>query len=169
MNITFAQFVIDYLSIVLLFDAYTDHNANTSPAPWGGKYLSTDKEVKFGNKSESDMFQENQKVLIHFCMNQHEDIAWKLLRNKTRNQIGWPCKKIDGIWSSSVQYVEQFTDGGMISSHQHYVESYSGKKRKQAMWIHHFVILKLFHPKYQKVQKIHFVHDNHSCLSLQPR
>ena len=65
-KITFAQFVIHYLSRVLLFDAYADHNAKASPAPWGGKYLSTDKEVKFGNKSESGMFQENQKILIHF-------------------------------------------------------------------------------------------------------
>jgi hypothetical protein len=48
------------------------------------------------------MFQENQKVLIHFCMNQHEDIAWKCFGNTARNQIGWPCKKIDGIWSLSV-------------------------------------------------------------------
>jgi hypothetical protein len=32
-NIMFAQFVIDYLSMVLLFlfDAYTDHNAQASP------------------------------------------------------------------------------------------------------------------------------------------
>ncbi len=62
MKITFAQFVIDYMSMLLLFDAYTDHNANSSPAPWGGKYLSTDKEVEFGNKSECDIFQENQKI-----------------------------------------------------------------------------------------------------------
>jgi hypothetical protein len=74
------------------------------------------------------MFQANQKVLIHFCMNQCEDIAFKKISNKTRNQIGWPCKKIDGIWSSSVQYVKQLTDGGIISSHQHYVDSYSGEK-----------------------------------------
>jgi hypothetical protein len=58
-NIAFAQFVIDFLSMVLLFDAYKGHNANTSPAPWGGKYLSTEKEVRFGNKLESDLFQEN--------------------------------------------------------------------------------------------------------------
>ncbi len=102
MKITFAQFVIDYLSMVLLLDAYTYHNTNSSPATRGGKYLSTDKEVKFGNKSESDMFQENQKKLIHFCMNQHKDIAWNFFGNKTSNQIGWPCKKIDGIWTSSV-------------------------------------------------------------------
>jgi hypothetical protein len=122
----FAQFVIDYLSMMLLFDAYTVHNANTSPAPWGAKYLSTDKEVKFGNKSESDMFQENQKILIHFCMNQWEDVAWIFFGNRTRSQIGWPCKKIDGIWSSSVGYVKQFTDGDIISSHQNYVDSESG-------------------------------------------
>ncbi len=49
-NITFAKFVIDYLSMVLLLDAYSDPNAITSPAPLRAKYLSTDKEVKFGNK-----------------------------------------------------------------------------------------------------------------------
>jgi hypothetical protein len=90
-NITFALFVIDYLSMVLLFDACTDHNANMSLTPWGAKYLSTDKEVQFENKSESDMFQENQKILIHFCMNQQEDFAWIFFWNRTRSQIGWPC------------------------------------------------------------------------------
>ncbi len=115
-NITFAQFVIDYLSMMLLFGACTEHYANTSPAPWGGKYLSTEKEVRFGNKSESDVFQENQKILIHFCMKQHADISWKLFGNKTRNQIGWSSKKIDGIWCLSVRYFKQLTDGGVISS-----------------------------------------------------
>jgi hypothetical protein len=67
-NITFAQFVIDYLSMVLLFDAYTEHNSNTPPAPWVGKFFSTEKEVRFENKSESDLFQENQKIPIHFCV-----------------------------------------------------------------------------------------------------
>jgi hypothetical protein len=150
--------------MVLLFDAYTDHNANSSPAPWGGKYLSTNKEVKFGNKSESNKFQENQRNLIYFCMNQREDIAWKFFCNKKSNQIGWPCKKIDGIWTSSVWYAKQFTDGGIISSHQNYVDGYSGEKRKEAMWIHHFVMLQLFHPRYKTDEKIHYVHDNHSLF-----
>jgi hypothetical protein len=77
----FAQFVIDYLSMVLLFDAYTDHNTNSSPTPWRGKYPSTEKEVKFGNKSKSDLSQKNQKNLIHFCITQCEDIAWKFFGN----------------------------------------------------------------------------------------
>jgi hypothetical protein len=68
-----AQFVIDYLSMVLSIDAYTDHSVQASPAPWGGKYLSTEKEIQFGNKSKSYICQKNQNVLIHFCMNQHED------------------------------------------------------------------------------------------------
>jgi hypothetical protein len=83
---TFSRVVIDYLSMVLLFDAFTDHNANGSPTLWRDKYLSTEKEVKFGNKSKSDLFQENQKILIHFCMTQCEDIAWKFLGNKSSNQ-----------------------------------------------------------------------------------
>jgi hypothetical protein len=162
LNITFARFVIDYPSMVLLFDACTEHNAKTSPAPWGSKYLSTDKEVRFGNKSESDMFQENQKILIHFCMNQGAHISWKLFGNKTKNQIGWSSKKIDGIWSSSVRYINQLTDGGVISSHPNYVDSYSGDKQKVAMWVHHFVILQLFHAKFKMVGNINFAHDNHS-------
>jgi hypothetical protein len=72
--------------------------------------------------------------------------------------------KFYGIWTSSVQYVKQFTDGGIISSHQNYVINYSGEKHKEAMWIHHFVILQLFHPKYNIVEKIYYVHDNHSLF-----
>jgi hypothetical protein len=36
-NANFARFVIDFLSMLLLFDAYTDHNVNASPAPWAGR------------------------------------------------------------------------------------------------------------------------------------
>jgi hypothetical protein len=100
--------------MLLLFDAFTDHNPNGSPTPWQHKYLSTEKEVKFGKKSVSNLFQENQKILIHFCMTQREDIAWTFFGNKSTNQIGWPCKKIDRIWTTSVRYFKQFTDGGII-------------------------------------------------------
>ncbi len=56
------------------------------------------------------------------------------------------------------------TDGGTISSHQNYVDSYSEDKQKEAMWIHHFVILQLFHGKFKKDGNINFVHDNHSLF-----
>jgi hypothetical protein len=64
----------------------------------------------------------------------------------------------------SVRHVKQFTDGGIIFSHQNYLDSHSGDEQKEAMLIHHFVILQLFHPTYKKVPKIHFVHDNHSLF-----
>ena len=60
--------------MLILFDAYTKHNTNASPAPWSGKFLSSEKDQRFGNKSEIDLLQENQNVLINFCMKQHEDI-----------------------------------------------------------------------------------------------
>jgi hypothetical protein len=47
-------------------------------------------------------------------------------------------------------------DGGVSSSHQNYVATYIGNKRKEAMWIHHFVILQLFHVKINKIGNISF-------------
>jgi hypothetical protein len=32
-NTSFAKFVVDFLSMLLLFDLYIDHNAQASPAP----------------------------------------------------------------------------------------------------------------------------------------
>jgi hypothetical protein len=117
-----------------------------------GLVVSTDKEVRFGNKSKSDMFQENQKILINFCMKQCAGISWKLFGSKIRNQIGWLSKKIDGILSLSVLYVKQLTDGGFISSHQNYVDSFSGGKQKEAMWIHHFIIHQLSMPSSKRLE-----------------
>jgi hypothetical protein len=39
-NPNFAPFIIDFLSMLLLFDTYTDHNTNASPAPWAGRNFS---------------------------------------------------------------------------------------------------------------------------------
>ncbi len=80
--------------MVLLFDAYIEHNANTSPGPWGGKYLFTEKEIRFGNKSESDLFQENKKILIHFCMKQCEDISWIFFVLKSKSRLVGRVEKL---------------------------------------------------------------------------
>ncbi len=148
--------MIDYIAMLHLFDCYTEHNTNVSPAPWGGRCLSTDNQDEFGNKSKHDLFIENQRILIEFCMLQREDIAWKLFGNKKLGQIGWAPGKLDSIWSSSVRFVKQFYDGGVSSSHR------SGDKRNECMWIHHFVILELFHPKFRLCDNVNFLHENHS-------
>jgi hypothetical protein len=52
---------------------------------------------------------------------------------------------LDSLWESSVQYLCEFK-AGVSSSYKAYQATYKGEKRKELMWIHHFVILQLFHP-----------------------
>jgi len=141
----------------LLFDCYSKHNTNVSPAPWGGRCFSADKQDELGtNKSEYDLFIENQRILIEFCILQREDIAWKLFGNKKTGQKGWAPGKLDSIWTLSVRFVKQFSDGGVSSSHNY------GEKRNECMWIHHFVILQQFHPKFRHCDNVNFLHEKYS-------
>jgi hypothetical protein len=94
-------------------------------------------------------------------MLQREDIAWKFFGNKKAGQIGCAPGKLDSIWTSSVRFVKQFYDGGVSFSHSHSF----GEKRNECMWIHHFVILQLFHPKFRHCgDDVKFPHDNHSMI-----
>ncbi len=61
--------------------------------------------------------------------------------NKKAGPIGWAPGKIDTIWTLSVCFVKQFTDGGVSTSHKNHGDSNAGEKWKECMWIHHFVIL----------------------------
>ncbi len=85
------RFVIDFLPMLLLFDAYLEHNANALPTPWAARNLSSIKEDQYKNKSEQEMLQENQMALIKFCFKQNKDIGWKLFgtKNKKTGQMGW--------------------------------------------------------------------------------
>jgi hypothetical protein len=158
-NINFARFVIDFLSMLLLFDTYTDHNVNASPAPWVGRNFSM---------SEREMIQENQLVLIKFCLKQNEVMVWKFFgnNNKKNCQLGWQVGECDTLWTSSVRYVSKFKSG-ISSLYKDYQDMYKGDKRKESMWIHHFVILQLFHPKFLKIESAEILHDNHSSFVRQ--
>jgi hypothetical protein len=80
-NVNFAHFVADFLSMLLIFDAYSDHNVNASRAPWAGRSFSM---------SKQEMIQGNQLVLIKFCLKQNEVMVWKLFgtNNKKSRQLG---------------------------------------------------------------------------------
>ncbi len=58
-NASFAKFVVDFLAMSLLFDAFIYHNAQAAPAPWADRHLSI---------NEQCLFQQNQIVLIKFCL-----------------------------------------------------------------------------------------------------
>ncbi len=65
-NASFAKFVVDFIAMSLLFDAFIYHNAQDAPAPWAGKHLSIE---------EQNFLQQNQIVLVQFCLHQNEDQA----------------------------------------------------------------------------------------------
>ncbi len=158
--LTLQVFFIDFLSMLLLFDAYTDHNANASPTPWRGRNFSM---------SRRKMIQKNQLlVLIKFCLKQNEDMAWKFFgtNNKKNCQLGWQVGECDTLWTASVRYVSKLKSG-ISSLYKDYQDTYKGDKRKESMWIHQFLILQLFHPKFLKIKSAEFLHDNHSSFVCQ--
>ncbi len=59
----------------------------------------------------------------------------------------------------SVRYVRQLK-AGVCSSYKDYPDTYKGEKRKEMMWIYHFVILQLFHPKFCNEKGVCFQHDD---------
>jgi hypothetical protein len=100
-NSSFAKFVVDFLAMLLLFGFFY-HNAQAAPAPWAGRHLSMD---------EQRLFQQNQIVLIKFCLQQNEDVAWKLFGKSEFGTVGWNVSNLDSLWGKSVQYVHQLKAG----------------------------------------------------------
>ncbi len=78
-NASFAKFVVDFIAMSLLFDVFIYHNAQAAPAPWAGRHLSI---------KEQNLFQQNQIVLVKFCLRQNEDQAWKLFGKKEFGTVG---------------------------------------------------------------------------------
>ena len=112
------------------------------------------------------MLQENPMVLIEFCLKQKEDIACKFFGNKKTGQLGWQVGELDMLWTASVRYVSKF-NSDISSSYKDYQDTYKGDKRKEMMWIHHFVILQLSHPKFHRINNVVFYHDNSSLFVCQ--
>jgi hypothetical protein len=93
-NASFAKFV-DFIAMSLLFDAFIYHNAQAAPAPWAGRHLSI---------KEQNLFQQNQIVLVKFCLRHNEDQAWKLFGQRQFGTVGWTVSNLDSFWGSSVRY-----------------------------------------------------------------
>jgi hypothetical protein len=92
-NTSLAKFVVDFIAMSLFFDAFIYHNAQAAPAPWAGRHLSIKKQ---------NLFQQNQIVLVKFCLRQNEDQAWKLFGKRQFGTVGWTLSNLDSLWGSSV-------------------------------------------------------------------
>jgi hypothetical protein len=147
------------LSTFLLFNAYTDHNSQASPTPWSGKQLGKDPELQYGNKSQSQLYQENQCILVHYCMTVNRDVSTKFFGNGT----GWSVDKLDPIWASSLRYYKQLSGYGIVSSFPSSHVNENGK-RVEGMWIHHFVILQMFHRRFLEHDNPIFKNENYTSF-----
>ncbi len=81
-------------------------------------------------------------------------------------EILWHQQQEESSTTASVRYVSKFKSG-ITSLYKDYQDMYKGRKRKESMWIHHFVILQVFHPKFLKIKSAEFLHNNHSSFVCQ--
>jgi hypothetical protein len=156
-NRMFAWFVIDFLSMLILFDTFIDHRSLLAPMPFKNVSLSV---------GHMKMLVHNQKILIKFCLGQGSSSRVdKYFVNEKTGDVGTGCLDLDKLWSTSTKFYCQLKSG-IVSSFEAYKDSYIGEKKKQKLWIHHFVILQLFHPLFRfypgdDTVEIEFSDDNH--------
>ena len=135
----FAWFVIDFLSMLILFDTFIDHRSLLAPMPFKNVSLSG---------VHKDMLVHNQKILIKFVLEHSKTRVDKYFVNEKTGDVGTGCCELDKLWSTSTKFSRQLKVG-IVSSFESYKDSYIGEKKVQKLWIHHFVILQLFHPLFR--------------------
>jgi hypothetical protein len=157
-NHMFVWFVIDFLSMSILFDTFIDHRSLLAPMLFKKVPLS---------EAHTTMLVHNKQILIKFCLSQGASRVDKYFVNKKTGDVGRGCVDLDRLWSTSTKFYRQFC-AGIVSSFKSYKDSYIGEKKEQKLWIHHFVILQLFHPLFcfypGDDSPISFSDDNHNLF-----
>jgi hypothetical protein len=157
-NRMFARFVIDYLSMCILFDTFIKHCSLVAPMPY--------KNVPMSEENIS-MLVHNEQILIKLCLGQGTSMAEKYFVNKKTRHVGRGCLDLNKLWSTSTKFHRQL-NAGIVSSFESYKDSYIGEKKDQKLWIHHFVILLLFHPLFRFYpvddSELPFTDSNHNLF-----
>ncbi len=158
-NHMFAWFVIDFLSMSILFDTVIDHRSLLALMPF--------KKVPLAHAA---MLVHDKQILIKFCLSQSASRVDKCFVNEKTGDVGRGCVDLDRLWSTSTKFYCQFC-AGIMSSFKSYKDSYTGEKKEQKLWIHHFVILQLFHPLFcfylvssHELRRGESDEEMHSCL-----
>ena len=157
-NRMFAWFVIDFLSMSILFDSFINHRSLLAPMPFTKVPLSGE---------NMTMLVHNKQILIKFCLGQGPPRVDKYFVNEKTGDVGRGCLDLDKLWSTSTKFYRQLKSG-IVSSFESYKDSYTGDKKEQKLWIHHFVILQLFHPLFRFYpgddSDLQFQDDNHNLF-----
>jgi len=98
-NRMFAWFVINYLSMYILFDTFIEHRSLVAPMPF--------KNVPMSEENIS-MLVHNKQILIKFCLGQGNSTAEKYFVNKKISHVGTGCLDLDKLWSTSTKFHRQF-------------------------------------------------------------
>jgi hypothetical protein len=143
---------------VYSFDTFIEHLLLVAPMPF--------KNVPMSGEHIS-MLVHNKQILIKFCLGQGNSRAEKYFVNEKTRDVGRGCLDLDKHWSTSTKFYRQL-NAGIVSSFESYKDSYIGDKKEQKLWIHHFVILQLFHSLFrfypEDYSEIPFTDSNHNLF-----
>ncbi len=98
-NHIFAWFVIDFLSMSILFDTIIDHRSLLAPTPFKKVPLS---------EAHAAMLVHNKQILIKFCLGQGASRVDKYFVNEKTGDVGRGCVDLDRLWSTSTKYIVSF-------------------------------------------------------------
>ena len=87
-NSMFAWFVIDFLSMSILFDSFMEHRSLVAPMPFAKSPMSEELIA---------MLVHNKQILIKFCIDQGYSKAEQYFVNKKTGQVGRGCVDLDLI------------------------------------------------------------------------
>jgi hypothetical protein len=132
--------IADFYAMSIMFDSFIDHRSLHAPAHF--------KKIPLSEKHTA-MLVHNKHILIKFCLAQGPSrMVENYFLNKKTGNIGRGCLDLDHLWGTSTKFYRQL-QAGVVSSFESYKDSYIGEKKAQQLWIHHFVILQLFHPLFR--------------------
>ncbi len=123
----------------MLFDSFIDHRLLVAPMLYKKTPLS---------EEHAGMLVHNKHILIKFCLGQGFSRINIYFLNEKTGDAGRGGVDLDKLWSTSTKFYCQL-NAGIISSFESYSNSYTSLKKKQRLWIHHFMILQLFHPLFR--------------------
>jgi hypothetical protein len=92
-NASFSKFVVDFIAMSLLFEAFDLSHCTSCTCSMGWQA---------SIYQRTDLFKQNQIVLVKFCFRQNEDQAWKLFGQRQLGTVGWTVSNLDSLWGCSV-------------------------------------------------------------------
>jgi hypothetical protein len=152
-NKKFCPFVIDMLSVQLVFDNWYPFASQSAPSPY----------VKDLPKDVICHISHNQKVLLSLCFKMNPHSCMSVFKEAKNNRLGWPVPSLKRIFSSTVTMKHKL-DKRIISSWDDYAHNTVSDFLlcflfyvtillppnlyfiQECMWIHHWVILQFVNP-----------------------